>query len=310
MLENVIQIIFLLFIVGLLIAVPIDKILVKQKNKIADIRRIEELKKYKFQRLNLDSKSDPDSFCENKLGKDEISRLKTEAKVRIQELQNIRKSNSLRIEGTESKKSFTNQNEYTFNENIVWNAWDKSRYSNKIPKFRFETVDFSHIDNGEQFENYVANNLMNIGFTNVRLTQITGDYGVDILADKEGVLVAFQCKFYSNPVGVQAIQEVVAGKHHYSADIGCVITNSTFTEQAVKLAQSNDVYLYDWEWIERNFPNNNYYEVETNYELSRLDLEDFNNFYYKLYDNLEKFRIYKAYLVAREYDKKKRERLK
>ena len=68
---------------------------------------------------------------------------------------------------------------------------------------------------GEDFEVYVAMILQQIGFVNVQLTKGSGDQGVDIIAEKDGVKYAFQCKRYDKPVGSKAVQEVFAGKFFY-----------------------------------------------------------------------------------------------
>jgi len=54
-----------------------------------------------------------------------------------------------------------------------------------------------------------------------------------------------QCKFYSHPVGVSAVQQVVGGMAYYDCDRAMVITNNTFTRQAKELAERNDVELLD-----------------------------------------------------------------
>ena len=55
---------------------------------------------------------------------------------------------------------------------------------------------------GVEFEQYCAELLRNRGFIDVKLTQASGDFGVDILAEKDGVTYAIQCKRYADPVGV------------------------------------------------------------------------------------------------------------
>ena len=65
---------------------------------------------------------------------------------------------------------------------------------------------------GEDFELYVAQMLGKIGFYNIQTTKGSGDQGVDILAEKEGMKYDFQCKRYDKQVGNNAVQEVFAGK--------------------------------------------------------------------------------------------------
>lgn len=54
---------------------------------------------------------------------------------------------------------------------------------------------------GLDFEYYCADLLKQRGFIDVEVTKSSGDYGIDILAEKEGVTYAIQCKRYQEPVG-------------------------------------------------------------------------------------------------------------
>ncbi len=46
-------------------------------------------------------------------------------------------------------------------------------------------------------------------------------------------------------MGVKAIQEAVAAKGYYQCDEAMVVTNSFYTNQAEKLAQANEVKLWN-----------------------------------------------------------------
>lgn len=104
-----------------------------------------------------------------------------------------------------------------------------------------------NIDNfdGIQFENYCVDLLKKRGFTNVSLTKATGDQGVDIIAFKDDIKYAIQCKCYSQDLGNTPIQEVAAGIKYYDCHIGIVITNRYFTKDARTLAKANNVLLWD-----------------------------------------------------------------
>lgn len=95
---------------------------------------------------------------------------------------------------------------------------------------------------GYDYERFVARYLNSCGY-NAKTTQRSGDYGVDIVATKGGNRYAVQCKYYSYPVGVEAVQQVVGGMAHYHCNKAMVITNSTFTEPAKTLAAENGVKL-------------------------------------------------------------------
>ena len=98
---------------------------------------------------------------------------------------------------------------------------------------------------GHDFEYYCAELLKKRGFIDVTVTKGSGDYGVDVLAEKDGVTYAIQCKAYTAPVGVKAIQEAFAGKEYYDRMVGAVLTNQYFTKPAVEAAKKLKILLWD-----------------------------------------------------------------
>ena len=102
---------------------------------------------------------------------------------------------------------------------------------------------------GEEFERHCAELLKEAGFGHVEITPPSHDFGADILADRDGISYAFQCKYYDKPVGVHAVQEVYAGRDYYGCMVGVVITNNTFTAPAKELAESLKILLWDVEKI-------------------------------------------------------------
>jgi len=105
---------------------------------------------------------------------------------------------------------------------------------------------------GYQFEGYVARLLRNCGYTQVTLTQESGDYGADITAyDRENKKIGFQCKRSHNTVGVQGVKDISAGMQYYHCEKGVVVTNSRFTQPARELAQKCQVELWDRNTLEQ-----------------------------------------------------------
>lgn len=98
---------------------------------------------------------------------------------------------------------------------------------------------------GREYEQAAAQYLRSQGYRGVELTRATGDFGVDLIAWRDGTKCAVQCKYYSAPVGVSAVQEVVAGMAYYGCGAAVVVTNSTFTKAARELAEKNDVLLME-----------------------------------------------------------------
>lgn len=98
---------------------------------------------------------------------------------------------------------------------------------------------------GHDFEYFCADLLRKKGFMEVEVTRASGDYGIDILAEKEGVTYGIQCKRYQEPVGIKAIQEAYAGKEYYDRMVGAVMTNQYFTTPAVDTAKKLKILLWD-----------------------------------------------------------------
>lgn len=103
---------------------------------------------------------------------------------------------------------------------------------------------------GLDFEYYCAELLKYHGFVDVEVTRGSGDYGIDILAEKDGVTYAIQCKRYHAPVGVKAVQEAYAGRDYYDRMVGCVLTNQYFTQPAVEAAKKLKILLWDRGYLE------------------------------------------------------------
>ena len=103
---------------------------------------------------------------------------------------------------------------------------------------------------GHEFEYFCADLLEQNGFIDVEVTRGSGDYGIDILAEKEGVTYAVQCKCYTAPVGVKAVQEVYAGRDYYDRMVGAVLTNQYFTQPAVEAAGKLKILLWDRGYLE------------------------------------------------------------
>ncbi|MCR4764109.1 MAG: restriction endonuclease [Lachnospiraceae bacterium] len=102
---------------------------------------------------------------------------------------------------------------------------------------------------GHDFEYYCAELLRGIGFSDVQVTSGSRDFGADILAERDGVTYAVQCKRYDHPVGIFAIQEVYAAKDYYDRMVGVVMTNAVFTEPARSMAKKLRILLWDREML-------------------------------------------------------------
>ena len=118
-------------------------------------------------------------------------------------------------------------------------------YSNKPsttePRKATPLVDFTG-NNPYKYEEFIKKLLRDAGFSAIR-TRGSGDYGVDVIASKNGKTYALQCKLYNHTVGAKAVQEIVSGRIFYRADFAIVVSDNSFTDAAKNLARKSDVIL-------------------------------------------------------------------
>lgn len=115
-------------------------------------------------------------------------------------------------------------------------------HNNAFSKTTVSTLDKM---DGHTFEYFCADLLRDNGFSDVEVTQGSGDHGIDILARKDDITYAIQCKCYSSNVGNAAVQQASTGRQLYHKDIAVVLTNQYFTQQAKDEANAIGVKLWD-----------------------------------------------------------------
>lgn len=99
-------------------------------------------------------------------------------------------------------------------------------------------------ENGIEFEHWCADNIKQQGWQ-VSVSSASGDQGVDVVAERDGTVVAIQCKRYSNPIGNKAVQEVFTGGQNVGAGHSCVLGTGGFTRAAINIADKTGVKLLD-----------------------------------------------------------------
>lgn len=97
-------------------------------------------------------------------------------------------------------------------------------------------------ENGHDFEHWVAAQLIEAGWT-ANVTQASGDDGVDVIAVRNDISVAVQCKRFKGSVGNKAVQEVYSGMKHMQLHKAVVISTGKYTKAAENLASTTGVLL-------------------------------------------------------------------
>lgn len=105
-------------------------------------------------------------------------------------------------------------------------------------------MDFSSMS-GWDFERYCAGCLLKKGFSKAEVTSGSGDHGVDIIAEQNGIRFGIQCKLYQGQIPNKAVQEAYTGASYYDCDVAVIMSNSELTKQAKDEAQKLRVKFWD-----------------------------------------------------------------
>ena len=124
-------------------------------------------------------------------------------------------------------------------------------YQQKINSFirrvkKIKDSNITEVDSftGEKFEYFLKKLFEDLGFRNIKTTQKTRDFGVDlVMFDASNRKIVIQAKRYSKNVSNKAINEVVGTRLPENADEVWVVTNSYFTKPAIEHAYKNKVKL-------------------------------------------------------------------
>ncbi|MCE6967503.1 restriction endonuclease [Cereibacter sphaeroides] len=103
---------------------------------------------------------------------------------------------------------------------------------------------------GLSYEREIADLLSAAAFV-VETTPLTGDFGADVIVEKDGLRYAIQCKDLGKPAGVKAVQEAEAARRYYQCDFAVVASRSGFTRAANELADELKVFLFSDNFADR-----------------------------------------------------------
>lgn len=133
---------------------------------------------------------------------------------------------------------------------------------NIIEKWKFgkiiKNISISKIDSlsGIEFEEFVCDLFSYLGFKS-SLTPPSGDNGIDIVAKNRHFSIGIQTKlYYNHNVNNKAVQEVFSGKSFFKLDYAMVITNWSFSNPALNLANNLNVITIDRLLLKKILKNN------------------------------------------------------
>jgi restriction system protein len=127
---------------------------------------------------------------------------------------------------------------------IYFNSKEEQRINKIREQIRKSGIKEIDQMKGTSYEVYLSEMYKTFGYK-VLGTKKSGDFGADLILNKDKRTIAVQVKRYKKNVGIRAIQEVTSAMSYYNADEGWVITNSYFTKSAKELALQSKIRLID-----------------------------------------------------------------
>lgn len=118
----------------------------------------------------------------------------------------------------------------------------------ELDPFKISIEDIDKMEDGSEFEMYLYQLFYALGYESYK-TVGSRDFGADLVfTDREGVRNVVQAKRYSyetNPVGIDAVQQVFSSMRFYKAARSMVISSGRYTDACETLAGVNGVKLLD-----------------------------------------------------------------
>ncbi len=103
---------------------------------------------------------------------------------------------------------------------------------------------------GWEFERVVGELFKKFGYT-VSVTKGSGDEGIDLFLEKEGLRAGVQCKRWKTMIGQRVIREFYGSLMHAELQKGFVITTNRFSKAAKDFVREKPIVLIDREELRR-----------------------------------------------------------
>ena len=120
--------------------------------------------------------------------------------------------------------------------------YENRKEENRINELRKANITQLDTMSGKDFEKYLKILFTDLGY-NTKQTKLSGDFGADLILEKEYCKILVQAKRYSHKVPLSAIQEIHTAKEYYNISSAIVVTTNYFTKSAIELAKKSNVKL-------------------------------------------------------------------
>jgi large-conductance mechanosensitive channel len=184
--------------------------------------------------------------------KDEIKRKEKEKRRKIEEKEKI---DRLIKEQRDRLKKEQKENQFNKEQNAKGLYKYEGKWGTKEQIKRWEETKYGISQNFKnmtpfEFEEFIAKLFRKMGY-DAHTTTKTGDYGIDVIAKKDGKKIGIQCKQnkIGNNVGNVVVQSTLGSMWKIKADKSIIITTSDFTTQAEEQAKEAPIELWDRHYL-------------------------------------------------------------
>jgi len=114
-----------------------------------------------------------------------------------------------------------------------------------INQSRYRKAGLSEVDQmtGEDFELFLVDLFRKLGYR-VEHTGRLGDFGSDLIIEKDGVKTVVQAKRQNSKVKESAVQSAIAAKEYYHCDKAMVVTNNYYWKHAWVVGKETKTTLW------------------------------------------------------------------
>lgn len=112
-------------------------------------------------------------------------------------------------------------------------------------QYRYQHSDIFAVDkmDGEDFEKFLVSLFQSLGYKTEHIGKL-GDYGGDLIIEKDGIKTLVQAKRSKYKIKESAVQQAIAAKENYHCDQAMVVTNNYLWKHAWLLAKNTNVTLW------------------------------------------------------------------
>ncbi len=140
---------------------------------------------------------------------------------------------------------------------------EQEEYQAKLNLLRFNREYWTNLS-GLEFEGEVAELFKRCGFTAVKVTPPSGDFGVDIIMKKDNLNYVVQCKNWADPIPPSEVIQLFGAFHSAKVDKAIFVGSGGFSANSIQWARNKPIEFIDSEKLIEMQETNQYIPYTSN----------------------------------------------